>query len=47
MLELGVSAKTFRLNCAPIVNLFTQTAEPILLDHAAYEYPVVPDVTRP
>ncbi len=32
MLELGVSAKTFRLNCAPIVNLFAQTAEPILLD---------------
>ncbi len=46
MLELGVTAKTFRLNCAPIVNLFQQTAEPILLDHARYEYQVVPDVTR-
>jgi len=46
MLELGVSAKTFRLNCTPIVNLFQQTAEPILLDHTAYEYQVVPDVTR-
>jgi type VI secretion system protein ImpG len=46
MLELGVSAKTFRLNCAPIVNLFAQTAEPILLDHTAYEYQVVPDVSR-
>jgi type VI secretion system protein ImpG len=46
MLELGVSAKTFRLGCAPIVNLFTQTAEPILLDHARYEYQVVPDVSR-
>ncbi len=46
MLELGVTAKTFRLNCAPIVNLFQQTAEPILLDHASYEYQVVPDVTR-
>jgi type VI secretion system protein ImpG len=46
MLELGVSAKTFRLGCAPIVNLFPQTAEPILLDHTRYEYQVVPDVSR-
>ena len=46
MLELGMSAKTFRLNCAPLVNLFAQTAEPILLDHTAYEYQVVPDVSR-
>ena len=46
MLELGVSAKTFRLGCAPIINLFRQTAEPILLDHAHYEYQVVPDVSR-
>ena len=46
MLELGVSASTFRLGCAPIVNLFKQTAEPILLDHAHFEYQVVPDVSR-
>lgn len=46
MLELGVSAKTFRLGCAPVVNLFQQTAEPILLDHTRYEYPVTPDVSR-
>ena len=46
MLELGVSAKTFRLGCSPIVNLFAQTAEPILLDHTRYEYQVVPDVSR-
>jgi type VI secretion system protein ImpG len=46
LLELGVGAKTFRLNCAPIVNLFAKTAEPILLDHTAYEYQVVPDVNR-
>ncbi len=45
-LELGVNAKTFRLGCAPIVNLFPQTAEPILLSHRKYEYPVVPDVSR-
>jgi type VI secretion system protein ImpG len=46
MLELGVSAKTFRLNCAPLVNLFPKTAEPILLDHTRYEYQVIPDVTH-
>jgi type VI secretion system protein ImpG len=45
-LELGVNAKTFRLNCSPIVNLFQQTAEPILLDQTRYEYPVIPDVRR-
>ncbi len=45
-LELGVNAKTFRLGCAPIVNLFPQTAEPILLGHREYEYPVIPDVSR-
>ena len=47
ILELGVNAKTFRLNATPIVNLFMQTAEPILLDQRKYEYPVVPDVRRP
>lgn len=45
-LELGVNAKTFRLSCAPIINLFPQTAEPILLSHREYEYPVIPDVSR-
>jgi type VI secretion system protein ImpG len=46
MLELGVTSKTFRLGCSPIVNLFAQVAEPILLDHTRYEYQVVPDVSR-
>jgi type VI secretion system protein ImpG len=46
-LETGVSTKTFRLGCAPAVNLFPQTAEPILLDQQKYEYPVVPDIRRP
>ncbi|HWQ53378.1 MAG TPA: type VI secretion system baseplate subunit TssF [Bryobacteraceae bacterium] len=45
-LELGVSARTFRLGCTPVVNLFSQTAEPILLEHTKYEYPVIPDVSR-
>jgi type VI secretion system protein ImpG len=46
-LELELSKKTFRLGCAPIVNLFTQSAEPIQLNQRKYEYPIVPDVRRP
>jgi type VI secretion system protein ImpG len=46
MLETGVSAKTFRLNCSPVINLFPLTAEPILLDQTRYEYMVVPDARR-
>ncbi len=46
-LEIGVSARTFALGCTPIINLFPQTAEPILLDQQKYEYPIVPDVRRP
>ncbi|MCZ2152306.1 MAG: type VI secretion system baseplate subunit TssF [Bryobacterales bacterium] len=45
-LEVGVSAKTIRLNCVPVVNLFQQTAEPILISHQRHEYPVVADVRR-
>lgn len=47
MLEIGVNAKTIRLSCSPIINLFKQTAEPILLDQRKYEYPIMPDVRRP
>ena len=46
-LEIGVSANTFRLGAVPIVNLFAQTAEPILLDQYKHEYLVVPDIRRP
>ena len=46
LLELGVSKKTLRLGCAPIVNLFPQMAEPINVDQTKYEYPIVPDVRR-
>jgi type VI secretion system protein ImpG len=46
-LEIGVTPKTFRLGCAPAINLFPQTAEPILLDQHKYEYPVIPDIRRP
>lgn len=46
-LQQDVSAKTFRLGCTPIVNLFSQTAEPISLAHEQSEYQVVPDARRP
>jgi type VI secretion system protein ImpG len=47
MLEIGITGNTFKLSCAPIVNLFPQTAEPILLDQRKFEYPIVPDARRP
>jgi type VI secretion system protein ImpG len=43
-LEVGVSARTIRLGCTPIINLYEQTAEPILLTQAHHEYRVIPDV---
>jgi type VI secretion system protein ImpG len=46
-LEIGISPKTFQLGCAPAVNLFEQTAEPILISQRRFEYPIVPDVRRP
>ena len=46
-LELGVSPRTFRLGCVPIINLYPQTAEPILLDQRKYEYEIKPDIRRP
>jgi type VI secretion system protein ImpG len=46
ILETQVSVRTIRLNCAPIINLFPHTAEPILLDHTRYDYPLIPDVSR-
>lgn len=46
-LELGVSAKTIKLGCSPAVNLFKQTAEPILLTQRRFDYPIEPDIRRP
>lgn len=46
MLETAVSADVIRLGCTPIVNLFDQTSEPILLDQRRTEYLLVPDARR-
>jgi type VI secretion system protein ImpG len=43
VLELGVNERTFRLGCTPAINLFPQSAEPILLNQTRHEYTVVPD----
>jgi type VI secretion system protein ImpG len=43
VMELGVSARTFRMGCTPVINLFPQTAEPILLSQTKHHYAVVPD----
>jgi len=45
-LEVAVNEKTVRLGCAPIINLFSQAAEPILVDQTRYQYPIVPDARR-
>ena len=45
-LEVSVSEKMLRLGCAPIINLFAQAAEPILLDQTRYQYSIVPDARR-
>jgi type VI secretion system protein ImpG len=46
-LEANVAADMFRLGCTPMVNLYTQPAEPIRLTHQEFEYRVVPDQRRP
>lgn len=45
-LEMGLSESTFALGCAPIVNLFEQVAEPVLIEQKRYEYRIVPDARR-
>ena len=46
MLERAVNADSLSLGCTPIVNLFTQRAEPVALTHETAEYTVVPDSRR-
>ena len=45
-LERSVNAQTFRLHCTPIVNLFSQVAEPVRVTQLQSEYRVIPDVGR-
>jgi type VI secretion system protein ImpG len=41
-----ITADNFKLGCTPIVNLFSQTADPIYLSQKKYEYHIMPDVHR-
>ncbi len=45
-LEISVSERNFKLACSPVINLFEQSAEPILLEQTRFEYPVIPDARR-
>lgn len=45
-LELGVSSNSFRTSAVPAVNLFEETAEPILLTERTFEHLVVADARR-
>ncbi len=42
-----VSVDTFRLGCAPIINLFSHDTDPIRLTQNRHEYQVIPDVRHP
>ncbi len=46
-LERTVSARSFALGCAPVVNLFRQRAEPVDVTQNAPDYRVIPDARRP
>lgn len=46
MLEAGVTDATVRLGCTPIINLFAQVAEPLLLNQKRHEYMLVPEAHR-
>ena len=45
-LELGLSSKTFRTSAVPAVNLFEETAEPILMTERKFEHLVIADARR-
>jgi type VI secretion system protein ImpG len=46
MLESGVTDSTIRVGCTPIINLFAQVAEPLLLNQKRHEYMLVPEAHR-
>ncbi|HEU4628436.1 MAG TPA: type VI secretion system baseplate subunit TssF [Gemmatimonadaceae bacterium] len=46
VLESGVNARTLRLGCTPVVNLFPQVSEPVLLTQRRHEYLLTPDARR-
>ena len=41
-----ITEETFMLGCSPVINLFSQIADPIYLSQQKYEYRVIPDIHR-
>lgn len=46
LLETGLSTRTMRVGCTPVVNLFPQVSEPVLLTQRRTEYEIIPDARR-
>jgi type VI secretion system protein ImpG len=46
-LELGATKESFALGCTPVINLFSQRAEPVPITGTQAEYQIVPDSRRP
>jgi type VI secretion system protein ImpG len=46
MLEAGVNERLFRTGCTPVVNLFPQVSEPVLMTERRPEYQLVADARR-
>jgi type VI secretion system protein ImpG len=46
-LERAVSPRSIRLGCTPLVNLFDQQLDPMLIDGTRSEYCLTPDARRP
>jgi type VI secretion system protein ImpG len=44
--RLSFGPGTFALGCAPVVNLFRRTSEPLRIDHRRLEVPLVADLRR-
>jgi type VI secretion system protein ImpG len=44
--HMAVDSRAIRLGCAPIINLFPRTTEPVRLDHRHFEYRLIPDSRR-
>jgi type VI secretion system protein ImpG len=44
--RVAVDRESFQLGCAPVVNLFARTSEPVRVDHRAHEYRLVGDFRR-
>jgi type VI secretion system protein ImpG len=46
LLETGLSPRTMLVGCTPVVNLFPQVSEPVLLTQRRTEYEIIPDARR-